>query len=226
MTVVYLDIELARIRSDPTRAPRHAAKIERGRARLAAAAGEPCVVMPAEGISWQQLVPLQPTAIVLSGSTADWVEYDLASLAGLFEIIRAAPLPILGICGGHQLIGYAHGASWGPLGPLQEVEDDPDPRFVPGQRKERGFMSLDLDGRCPLFRGLGDDATFFQSHYWHLLEVPSDFVLRAQSAWTPIQVIERLDASVFGVEFHPERFTTEHPAGGALLHNFFAVARG
>lgn len=222
MTVVYVDIEHARVRSDPAHG--HAAKTETARECISTTAEVPCVVVPVEGIALEQLAALEPFSIVISGCTAHWEEYDFASMAGLFDIIRAAPVPILGICGGHQLIGIAHGASWGPLGPLQEGETDLDPRFAPGQRKERGYLPLEVDPQCPLFRGLGDSPAFFQSHYWHLLDAPAGFAVRASSEWSPIQVIERLDKPVFGVEFHPERSSREHPAGYELLRNFFAVA--
>ena len=156
----------------------------------------------------------------------DWADYDFTSLARLLAVIRAAPAPILGICAGHQLIGLAHGASWGPLGPLQAGEVDPDPRFVPGRRKERGFLPVEVDSCCPLFRGLDSTAAFFQSHYWQLEDVSQGFAARARSPWSPIQAIERLDRPVFGVQFHPERYDTAQPDGATVLRNFFARARG
>ena len=222
MTILYVDVEHEAVLRDPARVASHVAKLEVARGRLAAAAGEPCSVMRFHEVSPQQLAKLAPSAVILSGSITDWAEYEFELLQGLLEVIRNAPVPILGMCAGHQLIGYAHGASWGPLGSLREGEIDPDPRFAPGGRKERGFMPVEIDPRCVLFRGLGERAWFFQSHYWHLLEAPPGFVARARSGSSPIQVIERLDKPVFGVQFHPERFTAEHPDGDTLLHNFFA----
>ncbi|MBA2276670.1 MAG: gamma-glutamyl-gamma-aminobutyrate hydrolase family protein [Chloroflexia bacterium] len=163
-------------------------------------------------------------AVVIGGCTTDWDDYDFADLRGLLATIRAAPIPTLGICAGHQLIGYAHGAEWGPLGPLQPGEVDPDPRFVPGQRKERGFLPVEIDASCPLFDDLGVAAVFFQSHYWQLLDVPEGFVARALSSWSPIQAIERLDRPVFGVQFHPERFSRSRDAGARVVRRFLDVA--
>ncbi len=162
---------------------------------------------------------------MIGGSTTDWTRYDVAALAGLLATIRAAPVPILGICAGHQLIGFAHRAPWGPLGALQEGEVDADPRFAPGQRQERGFLPVQVDGRCPLFRGLNPTAAFFQSHYWQLEDVPTGFTARASSPWSPVQAIERLDRPVFGVQFHPERDDAEHSNGAVVLRNFFALGR-
>ena len=146
-------------------------------------------------------------------------------MAGLLEVIRAVPAPILGICAGHQLIGYAHQVTWGPLGPLEHGEVDPDPRFAPGQRKQRGFLTVQMDVRCPLFRGMDETADLFHSHYWQLEEVPPGFTVRASSPWSAIQAIERLDRPVFGVQFHPERYDATHPHGAVILRNFITLAR-
>ncbi len=235
MSIVYVDLEHESARR--ARAPSHAVKLEKARKRLARAAGQPCQVVHFPEVSPQQLAQLAPSAVVLSGSTTDWAEYDRGSLDGLIEVIRSAPAPILGICAGQQLIGHAHGARSEPMGQLQEGEVDPDPRFAAGMRKERGFVPLEINEpgagpagpTCPLFRGLEvgagcDRPCFFQSHYWELREVPAGFVARGRSASSPIQVIERLDKPVFGVQFHPERFDADHPDGDTLLRNFFTLA--
>jgi GMP synthase (glutamine-hydrolysing) len=226
VSVLYVDVEHDRVLRDPVRAPSHREKIGAALRRLEAAAGEPCAVVRFDEISPGRVEREAPAAVVLSGGTTDWAEYDFRALEGLLATIRAAPAPILGICAGHQLIGYAHGARWGLLGPLAGGEADPDPRFAPGQRKERGFLSVEVDPACPLFRGLGTSADLFQSHYWQLEELPAGFALRASSPRSRIQAIERLDRPVFGVQFHPERADAAHPAGDVVLRNFFELARG
>lgn len=225
MTVLYIDTEHDGVRAHPESGPAHQAKLEAARARLAVAAGEPCLSLHFAAVSPAQIERVAPTALVIGGNTTDWADFDFTSLAGLLATIRAAPVPILGICAGHQLIGFAYGAPWGPLGPLRAGEVDPNPRFAPGRRKEHGFLPVEVDPCCPLFRGLDSTAAFFQSHYWQLEGVPLGFVARARSPWSPIQAIERLDRPVFGVQFHPERYDTAQPDGATILHNFFALAR-
>jgi len=226
MRVLYVDLEHARVRADATLGPAHRERFEAARALLSDVAGEPCAAALAEEVSTTLLDELAPSAVVLSGCTTDWAAYDFSAWAGLLGVIRDAPVPMLGICAGHQLIGRAHGAAWGPLGPLGPGEVDPDPRFAPGRRKQRGFGQVALDRDCQLFGGLSETAEVFQSHYWQLEEVPAGFVRRASSAWSSIQAIERRDRPVFGVQFHPERFDAAHPAGERVLRNFFAVASG
>lgn len=225
MTIVYVDLEHARVRNDAAAGVTHRIRRDAAQARLARAAGEPCDVLRFEDVPIERIQSLAPIAMVISGNTADWGEYDFATLAGLLETIRAAPIPILGICGGHQLIGHAHGAPWGPLGPVPNGAIDPHPRFAAGLRKERGFLPIDVDRSSTLFQGLGDSPVVFQSHYWHLTDIPPEFTVCASSLDSPIQALARQDRPVFGVQFHPERYDDGHRDGETILRNFFAIAR-
>jgi GMP synthase (glutamine-hydrolysing) len=223
LTVLYVDTEHDRVRDHLELGRSHRSRIEETRKRLANTAGTSCLVEHFARVTPEQIERAAPWAVVIGGNVTGWDEYDDGSLAGLLGVIRAAPVPILGICAGHQLIGRAHGAPWGPLGSLRAGELDPDPAFGPGLRKELGFLPVESDPMCPLFTGIAQPARFFQNHYWQLTEAPPGFVTRACSPWCPIQAIQRLDRPVFGVQFHPERFDGDHPDGEAMLRNFFAI---
>jgi GMP synthase (glutamine-hydrolysing) len=225
MRVVYVDTEHQRVYSHPEAGSRHQARLAETTDRLEKVAKAPVEILGFAEVSPSRIAQSLPAAIIIGGNTTDWGEFDFKEMAGLLEVIRAAPAPILGVCAGHQLIGYAHHVKWGPLGPLQQDEVDPDPRFAPGQRKQRGFLSVQLDLRCPLFRGMEATANLFQSHYWQLEDVPPGFAARASSPWSAIQAIERLDRPVFGVQFHPERYDAAHPHGAVILRNFIMLAR-
>ena len=225
MRVVYVDTEHQRVHDHPEAGSRHRARLAETTDRLERVTGAPAELLGFAEVSPARIAQSSPAAIIIGGNTTDWGEFDFEEMAGLLEVIRAAPAPILGICAGHQLIGYAHHVKWGSLGPLQHSESDPDPRFAPGHRKQRGFLSVQLDVRCPLFRGMDATADLFQSHYWQLEEVPPGFAVRASSPWSAIQAIERLDRPVFGVQFHPERYDATHPHGAVILRNFITLAR-
>ena len=223
--VLYIDTEHERVTNDPALGPCHRDTLDAARDRLATTARATCLVAGYTDVSTAVIEASGATAVVISGNTTDWAYFDFAAMAGLLDAIRAAPVPILGICAGHQLIGLAHGAPWGPLGSLMPGEVDPYPRFAPGQRKERGFLPVEADLGCPLFVGLGQRETFYQSHYWQLEQVPDGFDARATSLWSAIQAIERRDRPVFGVQFHPERYDADHPAGATVLCNFLALSK-
>lgn len=226
MGVLYVDTEHHRLPHDPVHGPAWRARLELKVSRLAAAAQKPCEAVHFSEVSPRRLRELGPTAVVLGGRSTPWDQHDETSVEGLLDVIRAAAVPILGICMGHQLIGYAHGVRWALLGPLKEGEVDPDPSYRPGQRKESGFLPVQVDPRCPLFRGLGETGAFFELHAAHLPEAPAGFVVRASTALCPVQALERLDRPVFGVQFHPESCDEMHPDGDRVLRNFFEVARG
>jgi GMP synthase (glutamine-hydrolysing) len=225
MRVVYVDTEHKRVRDHPEAGPLHHVMLAATIDRLERIAAAPAECLSFAEVSLARIAELLPAVIIIGGNTTDWGEFDFQEMTGLLEVIRAAPVPILGICAGHQLIGYAHHAKWGPLGSLQNLEVDPDSQFAPGQRKQRGFHAVQLDARCPLFRGLDATAVLFQSHYWQLVDVPRGFAVRASSPWSAIQAIERMDRPVFGVQFHPERYDVTHPHGAVILRNFIALAR-
>ena len=68
------------------------------------------VVESFRDISPELVKSLSPSHIILSGQSHPWDEYSAESLAGVFYVIRTAPQPILGVCGGQQQMALAFGA--------------------------------------------------------------------------------------------------------------------
>src|SRR5215207_8602744 len=131
MRVVYVDTEHERVLNHPEAGSRHRARIAETIDRLWMVAGASSELLGFAEVSPERIERSLPAAIIIGGNTTDWGEFDFEEMTGLLEVIRAPRAPILGICAGHQLIGYAHHVKWSPLGPLQHGEVDPDPRFVP-----------------------------------------------------------------------------------------------
>ncbi len=123
----------------------------------------------------------------------------------IVAVIRALAgrIPILGVCLGHQAIGYAFGG-----------------RVVNAPRIMHGKTSdIYHDGRT-LFRGL---ASPFRATRYHSLVVSPDGLPQCLeiSATTDDGVIMGLrhrDLAVEGVQFHPESILTD--VGKQLLANF------
>jgi len=68
------------------------------------------VTEPFHNITPEFVKVLGPSHIILSGQSHPWDHYLPESLAGIFHVIRNAPQPILGVCGGQQEIALAFGA--------------------------------------------------------------------------------------------------------------------
>jgi GMP synthase (glutamine-hydrolysing) len=128
---------------------------------------------------------------------------------------------MMGFCAGHQVIGQAFGASAGPMRALRRDEMDPRPDFGPGLFKELGPTKAEVVQRDPLFDGLPDEICMIQNHYWAVTQLPSDLVLLARTDACPIQAFRHRERPIYGTQFHPERYTLDHPHGRQLLENFF-----
>jgi GMP synthase-like glutamine amidotransferase len=189
-------------------------------------------------------VKLGIEALLISGNATGWPYYDRGHLAELFDIIRTAAWPILGLCGGHQLIAMAYGADVAPMRRLRPDEPEITTLSGPGFLKEWGFMRVHVTEPDPLFDELGPSPVFLEVHYCEVKELPPGFQILASSRDCPIQVMKQLDRPVYGTQFHPEAYTEgphdwrsplvnlvypdgypeARPDGRGLLANFFRIA--
>ena len=109
--------------------------------------------------------------------------------------------PILGVCLGHQILGEYFGSQ------TQRA-----PRVMHGK------VSLIQHTGLSLFQGLENPMKVARYHSLIVNEAPSNFT---RLAWTDdelLMAMEHESLSLFGVQFHPESFLTEH--GNTLIQNF------
>jgi GMP synthase (glutamine-hydrolysing) len=177
------------------------------------------VTEPFENITPEFVKTLSPSHIILSGQSHPWDRYSAESLAGIFYVIRSAPKPILGVCGGQQQIALAFGA------PVDLIE-----RIAPGEGyegafRERGFCDVELDSQtgAGIFSGLPETITVWESHCDEVKSLPPDFVCTATNQVSDIQAMQHASLPLFGVQFHPELFDEEHPHGRTILENFLRL---
>lgn len=225
--IVYVDMEHERLQTDTAAWEQSLARRLKQKYRLEEIAGEPCLLVRYHAVSPALLHEVNARAVLVSGCFTDFEHYDPASLAGLWAVYAEAAWPLLGLCAGHQLLAQACGAPIGPMGPLPPGAPDPfTGRYahVPGMKQERGFLPVHVCAPHPLFAGLGQRPTFYQSHYWEVKNAPPGFDVLAESELTPIQAIAHRERPIFGVQFHPEEYDDAHPDGRQVLANFFRLA--
>jgi GMP synthase (glutamine-hydrolysing) len=168
---------------------------------------------PFPKVSVERLRELNPSHVILSGQSHPWVQYSDASLVGVFEVIRKATQPVFGVCGGHQQIALAFGAAVDLMGRLEPGEG------YQGAKRERGYFEVETSGKG-LFEGLPNKVTVWHSHFDEVKELPAGFKVTASNETCEIQAMQHTSRPLFGVQFHPELFNEEFPAGQRIIENF------
>jgi GMP synthase (glutamine-hydrolysing) len=190
----------------------------------------------------------RPDAIVLSGTLRDFDYYEQSILENFSEFIRATKIPVLAICGGHQLVGLCFGARVVTLDGLEQHEQRED---RPTEYQYR-FIRITNPGD-PIFADIdtvyseasADDSKgarilrVWQNHGLQLDRVPKGFNLLATSYLCRNQMmVKRSDGQlIYAVQFHLEksfedwnksRTRWEHPNesrdGRLLFENFLTLA--
>jgi len=166
--------------------------------------GEEVIVVRNDKMSLDEMEKLSPQRIVISPGPGAPEQAGISN-----EVIRhfGAHLPILGVCLGHQCIGYCYGGRVDRAGEIKH-----------------GKSSLIYHDGKALFSGLPNP---FPAIRYHSLAVMRDDLpdCLEVSAWTENGLIMGLRHRQFpvdGVQFHPESIMTE--VGKDLLKNFLQMS--
>jgi len=162
--------------------------------------GQELKVVRNDRMTVAQIRRLAPDAIVISPGPGTPQDAGV-SVAVVREL--AGRIPILGVCLGHQAIGYAFGC-----------------RIVRAKCLMHGKTSMIYHNKKDIFRGL--PVPFEATRYHSLIIEPRSLVPELEvTAWTrekEIMGVRHRKFPVFGVQFHPESIMTAH--GKKLLKNF------
>ena len=222
--IIFLDIEHPKALEDAAYRAERAETMARRARIFQGLSGEPCVVRHFSEFRKDEALRAGVKALVTSGNRSLWEDYDLESdFAEFKQLLLETRKPVLGICGGHQLIGLLLGGQAEPLRRLVEGEDDSHPQIAPGFFKEWGFYPVEFAPGERLFAGFEQPVAVKQMHFWHLTRLPDSFQVIAYNRNCPVQAMRLKERPVYGVQFHPEFYDAGHPDGQRILENFFAL---
>lgn len=157
-----------------------------------------------------------PDAIVLGGTLRDFDLYNPALIEGFNQFIKNTRVPVLAICGGHQLVGQAFGAK------ITTLDDKLPSEKRSGRLIEYQYRFVKItDTGDPIFAGIEDrpDARWqrytkrrhllrvWQNHGLQLDRLPDGFKQLARGYLSEYQMIVRRTAEqlIYGVQFHIEK---------------------
>jgi GMP synthase-like glutamine amidotransferase len=167
--------------------------------------------------------------LVLAGSYnsvhdhTDWQQRIRAWL----PVMREHKIPILAICGSHQLIAHAHGAK------VEPVNGGPFAGTFPIQLTDAGKSSS-------IMNSISDNDCFQYANSEHVVGIPENSTLLASSSRVPVAALD-FGEHCYTTQFHPEgthetlgtvwRFKApelmfnyhDREAGDRLVENFLQI---
>ncbi len=199
--------------------PPHALIVDNGSrsvpliAREVTTAGWACTVLPRTALPLPRTALPLPLTTVPRARPAGPAAFDAVILSGTdlpawapayrdeLDLIRSSRVPLLGICGGMQLIGRAFGADLEEGSPVI------------------GRTSVSLAAGVPLFAGMPGRVELFQRHIYRLASLPPGWEAIATSASCKLEGIWNPRSGSYGMQAHLE-FRAE---GRAMLRRFLAL---
>jgi anthranilate synthase/aminodeoxychorismate synthase-like glutamine amidotransferase len=167
--------------------------------------GEKPVVYRNDQITLQEIEQLKPERIVISPGPCTPKEAGISN-----DLIRhfAGKVPILGVCLGHQCIGYVYGGE-----------------IVRAGRLMHGKTSMIHHQNTGLFKGLENpfEATRYHSLVINPNGFPSELEIMAETDMKEIMAVRHKKHPIWGVQFHPESILTKE--GKKLSKNFLNVTK-
>ncbi len=168
--------------------------------------GADVIVKRNDEISVQDIKGMDIDAIVISPGPCSPKEAGVS-----VDVIKTyyKEFPILGVCLGHQSIGFAFGAN-----------------IVRAKNLMHGKTSLIYHTGEGIFQGIKNP---FSAVRYHSLVIDRDSLpdvlkVTAESDDGEIMGIQHVEYPIFGVQFHPESVLSD--SGMDILRNFLGIAQG
>ena len=154
---------------------------------------------------WRELIKQHQIQAVLISPGPGSPEYD-ADFGICKSVIRECELPLLGVCLGHQGIGYAYGA-----------------RITRAPTPMHGRVSTITHDGSTLFSDIPEEFNIVRYHSLCVEKesMPSCLRVNALAQDGVIMALSHVERPQYGVQFHPESICTEY--GEQLLRNFLGT---
>ena len=162
------------------------------------------IVRRNDALTIDELRELEPDRIVISPGPGRPEDAGISVMA-----VKAfgSKIPILGVCLGHQAIGFAFGA-----------------QITPAKKQMHGKSSLIAHNGQGLFKGIR--GNFLAGRYHSLGVSPDEFPSDLEvSAWADdggtVMALRHRHWPIYGVQFHPESVLTKE--GHDILRTFLKL---
>ncbi|MDD5223703.1 MAG: aminodeoxychorismate/anthranilate synthase component II [bacterium] len=158
------------------------------------------VVFRNDRITLDRIARLKPERIVISPGPG---RPEGAGISVPLIRKTLGKIPILGVCLGHQCLGFALGG-----------------RVIRAPEVMHGKTSRVFHEKVGLFRGVKSPFSAMRYHSLTLdpKSLPAEFIVSARTRDGIVMGIRHRHYPAFGVQFHPESFLT--PEGKKILKNF------
>ncbi|WP_373480400.1 aminodeoxychorismate synthase [Geminocystis sp.] len=158
------------------------------------------IVITNNQLSWQEIKELNFDNIIISPGPGNPENIKDFGVCG--EVLLKANIPILGVCLGHQGLGYFYGA---------KIRRSPEPFH--------GRISKIYHHQHSIFKGIPSPFSVMRYHSLIIdYPLPNDLEVIAKTEDNLVMGIKHKYKSFWGVQFHPESIASEY--GKELLINF------
>lgn len=164
-----------------------------------------------DAIDLSGVIARSPTHIILSpGPGRPETPRDFGVCSRIVQAVRdeARPIPLLGVCLGHQGIAYGFGAA-----------------VTRAPKVMHGKTSLIQHDGTGLFQGLKQPTEMMRYHSLTVAadSLPDELTATAFSEDGLLMALSHKTKPIFGVQFHPESIAS--PDGRIMMENFIQTSR-
>jgi len=163
------------------------------------------IVITNNQLSWQEIKELNFDNIIISPGPGNPENINDFGVCG--EVLLKANIPILGVCLGHQGLGYFYGA---------KIRRSPEPFH--------GRISKIYHHQHSIFKGIPSPFSVMRYHSLIIdYPLPNDLEVIAKTEDNLVMGIKHKYKFFWGVQFHPESIASEY--GKELLINFHNLTK-